>query len=264
MNELIQLNPWQQLRQFTDARIALGRTGASLPTEALLQFGLAHAQARDAVHQPLDVAPLQTELDARSVPQLLVHSAATHRDIYLRRPDLGRKLDERSATLLDEANAAPADVAIVIADGLSSTAISHHALPLLDVLLPAIAQRGWTLVPITLALQGRVAIGDDIGQRLNARCVVVLIGERPGLSSPDSLGIYLTWSPKVGCLDSERNCISNVRPAGLNYPQASHKLCWLLEQAFVRRLTGVALKDESDEILLAPATATIGEPANSL
>lgn len=264
MSELIQLNPWQQLRQFTDARIALGRTGASLPTNALLQFGLAHAQARDAVHQPLEVAPLQAGLDARGVAHLTVHSAAAHRDIYLRRPDLGRKLDEQSARQLDEADPAPSDVAIVIADGLSSTAISHHALPLLDELLPAFAARGWSLAPVTLALQGRVAIGDDIGQRLHARCVVVLIGERPGLSSPDSLGIYLTWSPRVGCLDAERNCISNVRPAGLNYPQASHKLCWLLEQAFIRRLTGVALKDESDEILLAPPVSAIGEPVSDM
>lgn len=250
MSKLVQLNPWQQLRQFTDARIALGRTGASLPTDALLQFSLAHAQARDAVHQPLDLRPLQEALDVQDVPHLTVHSAAAHRDIYLRRPDLGRKLDEQSAHLLDEAASDEVDIAIVVADGLSSTAISHQAMPFLALLLPAFAERGWRVAPITFALQSRVALGDEIGERLKARCVVVLIGERPGLSSPDSLGVYLTWAPKVGRMDSERNCISNVRPAGLPYKQACHKLCWLLGEAFTRRLTGVALKDESDQLQL--------------
>ncbi|MFC3913681.1 ethanolamine ammonia-lyase subunit EutC [Pseudaeromonas sharmana] len=250
---LVQSNPWQELRQFTAARIALGRTGASLPTEALLQFGLAHAQARDAVHQPLDFPALQLALAALGLPTITLHSAARHRDEYLRRPDLGRRLDSESAERLTSLANPACDVALVIADGLSSTAIAHHAEPLLRTLLPQLEACGLSVGPLTLIAQGRVAIGDEIGALLNARLVVVLIGERPGLSSPDSLGLYLTWHPQPGRMDSERNCISNVRPAGLDYPQAVHKLQWLIDQAFTRRLTGVQLKDESDELLLTHA-----------
>ena len=248
---LVQTNPWQELRQFTAARIALGRTGASLPTDALLQFGLAHAQARDAVHQPLDMPALASHLLPLGLPILTLHSAAAHRDEYLRRPDLGRRLDSQSAAHLAAENASGCDVALVIADGLSSTAIAHHAAPLLSTLLPRLQDAGLRIGLLSLVAQGRVAIGDEIGALLKARLVVVLIGERPGLSSPDSLGLYLTWQPQPGRMDSERNCISNVRPAGLDYPQAVHKLHWLIDQAFTRRLTGVQLKDESDEVLLA-------------
>ena len=257
MNNLVHLNPWQELKEFTAARIALGRTGVSLPTHALLQFGLAHAQARDAVHQPLQSAPLISGLEAIGQNVLELHSAARHRDEYLRRPDLGRCLSTESRAQLQGHDKAPVDLAIVIADGLSSTAIAHHALPLLEQWLPQLAQRGITLAPIVIAHQARVALGDEVGELLKARMVVVLIGERPGLSSPDSLGLYLTWQPAVGRLDAERNCISNVRPEGLDYPQAIHKLQWLLEQAFLRRLTGVALKDESDELLLTQEPAPI-------
>jgi Ethanolamine ammonia-lyase, small subunit len=257
MSNLVHLNPWQELKQFTAARIALGRTGVSLPTHALLQFGLAHAQARDAVHQPLQSAPLISGLEAIGQNVLELHSAARHRDEYLRRPDLGRRLSAESRAQLKSHDKAPVDLAIVIADGLSSTAIAHHALPLLKQWLPQLAQRGISLAPIVIAHQARVALGDEVGELLKARMVVVLIGERPGLSSPDSLGLYLTWQPVVGRLDAERNCISNVRPEGLDYPQAIHKLQWLLEQAFLRRLTGVGLKDESDELLLTQEPAPI-------
>ena len=257
MSNLVHLNPWQELKEFTAARIALGRTGVSLPTHALLQFGLAHAQARDAVHQPLQSAPLISGLEAIGQNALELHSAARHRDEYLRRPDLGRCLSTESRAQLQGHDKASVDLAIVIADGLSSTAIAHHALPLLEQWLPQLAQRGISLAPIVIAHQARVALGDEVGELLKARMVVVLIGERPGLSSPDSLGLYLTWQPAVGRLDAERNCISNVRPEGLDYPQAIHKLQWLLEQAFLRRLTGVALKDESDELLLTQEPAPI-------
>jgi len=250
MSNLVHLNPWQELKAFTAARIALGRTGVSLPTHALLQFGLAHAQARDAVHQPLQSAALIEGLEALGHNVLELHSAARHRDEYLRRPDLGRCLSAGSRAQLQGTDHEAVDLAIVIGDGLSSTAIAHHALPLLQQWLPQLAQRDFSIAPIVIAHQARVALGDEVGKLLKARMVVVLIGERPGLSSPDSLGLYLTWQPAVGRLDAERNCISNVRPEGLDYPQAIHKLQWLLEQAFLRRLTGVALKDESDELLL--------------
>ena len=257
MSNLVHLNPWQELKEFTAARIALGRTGVSLPTHALLQFGLAHAQARDAVHQPLQSAPLISGLEAIGQNVLELHSAARHRDEYLRRPDLGRRLSAECRGQLQATDHEAVDVAIVIGDGLSSTAIAHHALPLLQQWLPQLAQRGLSIAPIVIAHQARVALGDEVGELLKARMVVVLIGERPGLSSPDSLGLYLTWQPAVGRLDAERNCISNVRPEGLDYPQAIHKLQWLLEQAFLRRLTGVALKDESDELLLTQEPAPI-------
>lgn len=245
MSELIHLNPWQELKRYTSARIALGRTGVSLPTDALLQFGLAHAQARDAVHQPLDVTQLQSALQVLGQHVLTVHSAARNREEYLRRPDLGRCLDEPSRQQLQALELADYDLVIVLGDGLSSTALHQNAQPFIASLLPHLRRLRLNVAPLIVAEQARVALGDEIGELLTARAVLMLIGERPGLSSPDSLGLYLTWQPHVGRMDSERNCISNVRPAGLDFPQAAHKLAWLLEQAFIRRLTGVDLKDES-------------------
>ena len=248
MSNLVHLNPWQELKAFTAARIALGRTGVSLPTTALLQFGLAHAQARDAVHQPLQSTALISGLEATGNQVLELHSAARHRDEYLRRPDLGRCLSAESRAQLQGHDKAPVDLAIVIGDGLSSTALHQNALPFVESLQSHLRRLGLTCAPLVMASQARVALGDEVGELLGARAVLVMIGERPGLSSPDSLGLYLTWQPRVGRMDSERNCISNVRPAGLDVPQAAHKLAWLLEQAFSRRLTGVALKDESGEL----------------
>ncbi|MGL4207038.1 MAG: ethanolamine ammonia-lyase subunit EutC [Aeromonadaceae bacterium] len=259
-------NPWQELRRYTAARIALGRSGVSLPTDALLQFGLAHAQARDAVHQPLEVAQLAARLQSLGLQTLQVHSRAASRDLYLRRPDLGRQLADESRHALQGAEPQGQDLLIMVADGLSSKALHHHALPFIEALLPHLRRLGLSLAPIVLAQQGRVALGDEVGEALNARAVLLLIGERPGLSSPDSLGLYLTWQPRAGRLDSERNCISNVRPEGLDYPQAAHKQAWLLEQAFCRRLTGVELKDESDAPLLIsaePVSAAISDAAFS-
>jgi ethanolamine ammonia-lyase small subunit len=219
------------LRQFTPARVALGRTGHSVPTVELLRFQLDHARARDAVHVPLDPASL-------GVPHVLVRSAAPDRRTYLRRPDLGRVLSAGSR--LEKGDY---DAAIVIADGLSAPAVHHHAVPLLSELTPLLKE--WRLAPLTVVLQGRVAIGDEIGQLLGARQVVVLIGERPGLTSPDSLGIYLTWDPRPGRTDAERNCISNVRSEGISYRAAAYKLHFLMNAARVRKLSGVGLKDES-------------------
>jgi ethanolamine ammonia-lyase small subunit len=217
------------LRRFTPARVALGRAGNSVPTAELLRFQLDRARARDAVYEPLDPASL-------GVPHLLAHSAAPDRATYLRRPDLGRSL--AAGIQLEQGDY---DAAIVIADGLSAPAVHHHAHGLLLALLPKLED--WRLAPLTVVLQGRVAIGDEIGDRLGARMVVVLIGERPGLTSPDSLGIYLTWDPRPGRTDAERNCISNIRAEGLSYELAAHKLHFLMQEARVRKLSGVHLKE---------------------
>jgi ethanolamine ammonia-lyase small subunit len=234
-------DPWQALRRRTAARIGLGRVGASMPTDELLRFGLAHAQARDAVHGALDTAALAQALAAQGFSTLQVHSMAPERETYLLRPDLGRRLDEASLHLLQ--GAPRAEVALVIADGLSAQAAQQHATALARLLRDACGGWAW---PVVIARQGRVALGDDIGAALGARLAVVMLGERPGLSSPDSLGIYLTWSPRPGRMDSERNCISNVRPAGLDYAAAAHKLHFLMRQAMLRQTSGVMLKDESD------------------
>lgn len=236
---------WELLRQFTDARIALGRSGASLPTDEVLKFGLAHAQARDAIHQPFDSEQLRTALEALGLATLIVHSAAPDRATYLHRPDLGRRLDDESRAMLS-ARKRDADLLLVIGDGLSSHAVHRQSVGFIRALLPYIDTLGLSLAPVVLAHQSRVALGDDIGEALGARAVAILIGERPGLSSPDSLGVYLTWQPQRTRIESERNCISNIRPEGLPWEAAAFKLAWLLEQAFLRRLTGVKLKDESD------------------
>jgi len=233
-------DPWQALRRHTAARIGLGRVGASMPTAELLRFGLAHAQARDAVHSPLDTAALAAALVAEGFQCLQVKSLAPDRQSYLLRPDLGRRIHPDSRTLLEQAPRA--DIALVIADGLSAQAAARHALPVAMLLREALG--GWP-APVVVAQQGRVALGDDIGAALGARLAIVMLGERPGLSSPDSLGIYLTWAPRTGRMDSERNCISNVRPEGLAYEAAAHKLHFLVRQSLLRQLSGVALKDES-------------------
>ncbi|HJO34616.1 MAG TPA: ethanolamine ammonia-lyase subunit EutC, partial [Gammaproteobacteria bacterium] len=216
-------NPWASLRAYTDARIGLGRAGISLPTAPLLAFQLAHAQAKDAVHTALDTEALTRQLAGLAHPlaqtaPLLLATQAGDRATYLQRPDLGRRLDEPSRERLAEAHGAgPADLALVLADGLSARAVAAWAVPVIDALCTALAAAGpdWRLAPVCLVRQGRVAIGDEVGERLQARAVVVFIGERPGLSSPDSLGLYLTWAPRPGVTDAERNCISNVRRGGL-------------------------------------------------
>lgn len=273
---LVTTNPWSALRRYTDARIALGRAGVSLPTQAQLAFQLAHAQARDAVHLALDPTALRQALAELGHEAVALHSAAADRDTYLQRPDLGRRLDAESRALLmsrltaaQQALVSPQtsmldqavvervhDVAFVVADGLSALAICRHAVPFLQALLPRLVDEGWQVAPLTLVSQGRVAVADEVGQLLRARLVVILIGERPGLSSPDSMGLYLTWMPRVGLSDANRNCISNVRPAGLPYDEALHKLHYLMTEARARAVSGVALKDEapSSAATLAPST----------
>jgi ethanolamine ammonia-lyase small subunit len=227
------------LTSFTMARVGLGRTGNSLPTAELLRFQLDHARARDAVY---------AELDPRELPgpHVLVRSAASDRRTYLRRPDLGRVLSDDSRAQLARGEY---DAAIVMADGLSALAVHRHAAPLLDALMPLLAGEEWRMAPLTVVLQGRVAIGDEIGERLGARLVVMLIGERPGLTAPDSLGVYVTYDPRPGRTGAERNCISNVRPEGLRYALAARKLHFLMIEARLRKLTGVALKEDAPGLL---------------
>lgn len=241
-------NPWLELRRLTPARIALGRTGTSIPTGAQLDFQFAHAQARDAVHLPFDHGALSRQLAERGRDSLLLHSAAIDRHSYLQRPDLGRRLSDESAQALrDHAQANPAgvDLAVVIADGLSALAVHKHSVPFLTHMEEHAHAQGWSMSPVMLVEQGRVAVADEIGQLLGAKMVVILIGERPGLSSPDSLGLYFTYNPKVGLTDAYRNCISNVRLEGLSYAMAAHRLLYLMREACRRQLSGVNLKDEA-------------------
>lgn len=241
-------NPWLDLRRLTPARIALGRTGTSLPTRAQLDFQCAHAQARDAVHLAFDHAGLREQLSERGRDSILLHSAASDRHSYLQRPDLGRRLHEESARQLREhaqANPGGVDLAIIVADGLSALAVHRHTLPFLNRLQEHIDAEGWSTAPVVLVEQGRVAVADEVGELLGAKMTVILIGERPGLSSPDSLGLYFTYSPRVGLTDAYRNCISNVRLEGLSYGMAAHRLLYLMREACRRQLSGVNLKDEA-------------------
>jgi ethanolamine ammonia-lyase small subunit len=224
-------NPWAGLRELTAARIALGRCGHSLPTRELLAFQLAHARARDAVHRPLDVASLAIR------PAHALHSAALDRATYLRRPDFGRRLAAESAQRLTGGDW---DAVFVVADGLSATGVHRYAAAVLDELRPQLA--GWKIAPVCIVEQGRVAIGDEIGERMGARLVVVLIGERPGLSACDSLGAYLTWTPRIGRTDAERNCVSNIRDGGLEPTLASRRIAQLVRAAREQELTGVNLR----------------------
>lgn len=247
---------WARLRRHTPARIGLKRAGAGLATREHLSFQLAHARARDAVHDALDAVPLLDGLRDRGLAPLHLMSAAGERRAYLLRPDLGRRLDERSR---DRLNACPHghDLVLVLADGLSARAVQRHALPLVDAILPELRRQHWRVGPAALVEQARVAIGDEIGAALDAALVAVLIGERPGLTSPDSLGVYLTWAPAIGRQDAERNCLSNIRPEGMAYGEAAAKLVYLLGEARRRRLTGVALKDEAEASRLGAADTGI-------
>jgi ethanolamine ammonia-lyase small subunit len=253
------------LRQFTSGRIALGRTGISLPTTPQLEFQLAHARARDAVHHELDAETLQQAVMAQQLVEqcVVVESSAGNRATYLQRPDLGRRLSSGSRQQLQllasqSKQVGACDLAFVIADGLSALAVETNAVPFLKAVLERLAQDGLSLAPVTIVRQGRVAVGDEVGELLGAKLVVVLIGERPGLSSPDSMGLYMTWGPRVGLTDESRNCISNVRPAGLSYEEASYKLHYLVSEALRREVTGVQLKDET------PASQLEGRLSNFL
>lgn len=255
LNSNIIENPWALLRDYTDARIGLGRSGVSIPTSHSLEFQLAHAQAQDAVHLPLDVEHIVEQINNNNLnPEtylpILLHSQAINRTVYLQRPDLGRKLNSDSAETLKKINLdknEPFDLSIVIVDGLSSLAIKENAVNFIERLLSALTNdtQKWKIAPFTIIQQGRVAIGDEVGELLKAKISLVLIGERPGLSSPDSLGLYLTWNPKSGLTDASRNCISNVRSEGLSYEEAVKKTMYLLKESRRLELSGVNLKDRT-------------------
>lgn len=247
-------NPWALLKDYTDARIGLGRSGVSIPTSHSLAFQLAHAQAQDAVHLPLDVENIVEQLFINDINKetspILLHSQAINRTTYLQRPDLGRRLDKNSSEILKKIKANDNtfyDLSIVIVDGLSSLAIKENAINFIKKLMTALKEdkQKWNLSPFSIVQQGRVAVGDEVGELLKAKISIVLIGERPGLSSPDSLGLYLTWNPKVGLSDASRNCISNIRSEGLSYEEAVKKTMYLLKESRRLELSGVNLKDRT-------------------
>jgi len=239
----------KSLRDYTSARVALGRAGTSIATTDILDFQLAHARARDAVHAEFDVEAfarrLREELPSLEkfhVPVVTLNSAAANREEYVRRPDLGRVLAEDSASRLKNC---PCDVVFIVADGLSAIAPELNAIPLLGAVLPRLFETGWTCGPVCVIEHARVAVGDQVGSLLGASLSVVLIGERPGLSSHDSLGAYITWQPQRGRSDAERNCISNIRDGGLSHAEAADRLLWYLNEARTRRLSGTSLKEEA-------------------
>jgi ethanolamine ammonia-lyase small subunit len=240
---------WTDLRKLTAARIGLKRSGASLATGPLLEFQLAHARARDAVHAPLDELQLATDLAPLGLPVLSIASAVTDKQSYLMRPDLGRQLAPDAAAILAP-HAGVYDVVFVVSDGLSAQAVQRHAAPLLAEALPLLRSQGWRIAPLVIVRHGRVAIGDAIATAIGAICAAVLIGERPGLSAPDSMGAYLTWQPGAATTDADRNCLSNIRPAGIGTADAAFKLTRLLAAMRARRQSGVLLKDLSDRLLL--------------
>lgn len=242
---------WVDLRRLTPARIGLRRSGASLATRPLLDLQLAHARARDAVHEPLDEPRLIADLTGLGLPVLSAASASKNRQDYLMRPDLGRRLaPDAEAMFAQYANGNGYDVALVVTDGLSAGAIQMHAEPVLAGMLPALRAEDWRIAPLVVVRQGRVAVGDAIANAFRANCVAVLIGERPGLSAPDSMGAYLTWQPNLQTTDADRNCISNIRPEGIVYDDAAFKIVYMLRAMRARHLSGVQLKDDSDRLLI--------------
>jgi ethanolamine ammonia-lyase small subunit len=246
---VVQEDAWATLRAYTAARIALGRTGTAIPVKEVLRFKLAHAHARDAVYSSLQTESLQQQLQQLELRALLLHSQAGNRDIYLRHPDKGRALDVSSAAVLRalEQPAVNPAVSVVIADGLSAEAVNNHVYPLLQQLVPMFRASGIQLTPVTIVQQGRVAVGDEVGHLLGAAAVIMLIGERPGLTAADSPGMYLTYQPRPGLTDEARNCISNIHPGGLSYAHAAAKIFYLLNQALQLKLSGVLLKDKAQQ-----------------
>jgi ethanolamine ammonia-lyase small subunit len=235
-------DPLSFLKEFTAARIAIGSTGDSIPTQQSLEFKLAHAHARDAVYSAMDTERLEDELLPFHRPVLQLHSQAANRAQYLQRPDLGRLPDEISLNRLADQITGD-DVVVIIADGLSAAAINENVMNLFKVLVPKLMKAGLKIGPFCLVQQGRVAIGDHIAHELDARLSLMLIGERPGLSAADSIGAYLTYLPKPGLKDNSRNCISNIRPGGLGFTLAADKIFYLIQEAFKRKLSGIELKD---------------------
>lgn len=240
----------RDLRELTPARVGLGRSGAGLPTEALLAFTLDHARARDAVHAAFDAARLVSSLRELGLSPVALSSRAPSRSDYLRRPDLGRMLDSESQRALEDGRRAAAEIALVVGDGLSPAAVNRHAIEMVRHLVPRLASDGLAIGHAAVASGARVALGDEIGEIIGAQMMVMLIGERPGLSAPDSLGVYVTFAPRIGCTDAMRNCVSNIHRAGLSCEEAAFKVAWLVREGLSRQVTGVALKDESGDATL--------------
>jgi ethanolamine ammonia-lyase small subunit len=243
IKNIVQQDEWAALKKFTAARIALGRTGTAIPLKEVLNFKLAHAHARDAVYSELHINELIKDLDNLQLPYYILHSKAQTRNEYLQRSDLGKHLNDASHDYLKEENENSYDVALIIADGLSATAIHQNSIPLLKELLPLLQQKKLSLAPISMVKQARVAIGDEIGSLLKAKISIVLIGERPGLSAVDSLGVYLTYLPTVGLTDERRNCISNIRKEGMQHETAAKKIMYLINESLRLKISGVAVKD---------------------
>lgn len=239
----IQQDPWSSLKEYTGARIALGKTGAALPLRALLDFKLAHAHARDAVYSLLNKEFFINELTAMQLPYFVLHSRANTRHKYLQRPDFGRQLHNDSNKQLTSFESTGHDIVITIADGLSATAVNDHAIPLIKRLIPLLLQAKFSIAPVCIVEQGRVAVADETGSLLKAKMSLILIGERPGLSSHDSLGAYLTYEPSAGTTDERRNCISNIRPEGMSVEHAAEKIYYLINESLRLKLSGVQLKD---------------------
>jgi ethanolamine ammonia-lyase small subunit len=239
-----QKDPWHSLRAFTAARIALGRTGNAMPLHAVLQLKLAHAHARDAVYSQLEMPALLNEIQLVCEDVVAVQSNVTSRSQYLKRPDCGRMLNEDSIKLLNGLPNDDAGISITLADGLSAKAINKHAIPVLKLLIPLLKKSGYNITPLCIATQARVALGDHIGSLLKAKLALMLIGERPGLTSPESMGAYITYEPTTGLTDERRNCISNIRPEGFGYQLATEKIFYLIQQSLRLKLSGTALKDD--------------------
>lgn len=254
------MDRFETLRQFTAARIGLARSGPGIATRDHLAFRAAHALARDAVHTPLDLDALEAALRPLDLPVLQVESRAPDQQTYLTRPDLGRRLSDAAAERLRGA-AADIEIAVLVAGGLSAFATASHAADLLALLVPAWQREGRKLGPLCIAPRGRVALGDELGAILGARLVLVLIGERPGLTSPDSLSAYLTLGPRLGRTDADRNCISNIRPEGMDLAEGARRILWLADQALTRGISGVALKDDSEGVLVGDGRAGLAMPS---
>ncbi len=242
---IIKNDGWSSLKRLTNARIALGRAGISVPVNEMLQFKMAHAHARDEVFSLLDVNALLQQLNDLNLAVYLLKSQASDKHIYLKRPDLGRRLHEDSVKQLAESKNAAYTVCITITDGLSATAANNHAIQILSLLIPMLAALKLNIAPICLVENGRVAIADETASLLNSKLSLILIGERPGLSSPDSLGAYITYQPKPGLTDESRNCISNIRPEGLSYKQATDRIFYLIREAIHLKLSGIGLKENA-------------------
>lgn len=242
-NHINQKDAWVSLRSFTNARIALGRTGVSVPVKEALQFKMAHAHARDAVFSHIEKEKIFTALQFFQQPVFFLHSKATDRHTYLQRPDLGRRLNEESVAKLTNFKSKGYDICITIADGLSSTAVNMHAMQLLVLLIPMLQEIKLTVAPFCIVEQGRVAIGDETASLLKTKISLILIGERPGLTAADSMGVYLTYNPGIGLTDESRNCVSNIRPEGMNYDNAASKIFYLINESRRLQISGVSLKD---------------------